>query len=255
MRIIKHIVVTFSVALITIFGVLGGYSLFAQEAEDDQYYSFIDMLANDWALFAIKLEYHDSMNSYFNDKLAKLVGLIDSGKYLVEGKKLHKDFVAPEDVVSDVEKSPYVTHRICKGGSDSKYCSGISKCKDNVSTYCTALGAMDIYLNYVEVLNSLAGRLPASSEVSGEQSPTLKGYLEALEYRETGIDEEVEDAKKVLDAAIGAFDEFKLAYPQHKKYEDIISNLIRYRSALKDIRQEATFFPVRFVDASSSECQ
>lgn len=219
MKIYKKIIVTFVTAILTILAVYGGYTIYADD-EDPGYYDFV----GETSFYFAKVLYHDSMNKYFNDKLKTLVELTEDEKFY---KK--KDFVTPPNEV--LQKSVDLA------------------CIKNVSSYCVAMGALNIHMAYLDTLNSIKGRLPEYSSTSIDQ------ILKALSTRNEEINKEVEDAKLVMEAAIAAYDEFRMAYPVHQKYREIIKSLTKYRIALKKIQNETVEFPLRFVDATSSKCE
>lgn len=206
-KIWKNISITFGVALLTLFIVYGGYKIFAQVEYAGQ-------------LFFTKNDYHLSMNSYFNDKIERLVELMDEEDFFN-----HKDFLAPEEE---------------------------ENCTDtNVSTYCVAVGALNIYIDYLNELNSLKGFLPSTTE----EVPTQEEAVRETGIREEKIDKEAREAKLVFEATVSAYDQFRLAYPMHIKYETVINNLIKYKLALKRLRNRVERFPSKFIDATSSECK
>ncbi|MBI4231647.1 hypothetical protein HY605_00320 [Candidatus Peregrinibacteria bacterium] len=66
--------------------------------------------------------------------------------------------------------------------------------------------------------------------------------------------EEEGKAMQSMKATVGAYNEYRLAYPMHKKYEEVIDNLIEYKDATEDIKQEVMQFPGKFIDATTSQC-
>ncbi|MBD3360204.1 hypothetical protein GF366_00210 [Candidatus Peregrinibacteria bacterium] len=206
-KIWKNAFTTLGVAILTLFIVYGGYKIFAQVEYAGQ-------------LFFTKNDYHLGMNSYFNDKIERLVELMEEEDFFN-----HVDFVAPEDE---------------------------ENCTDtNVSTYCVAVGALDIYIDYLNELNALKGFLPGTAE----EIQTQEEAVRETGIRKDEIAKEAEEAKLVFEATISAYDQFRLAYPTHIKYETIINNLIKYKLALKRLRNRIERFPSKFIDASSSECK
>ncbi|MFH1284824.1 MAG: hypothetical protein ABIH78_04555 [Candidatus Peregrinibacteria bacterium] len=170
----------------------------------------------------VQLDYHANMNGYFNSKIEHLVDLID-----VDKNDFYKnpDFEAPEKA---------------------------SDCgENNVSTYCVAVGAADLYIEYLGALNGLKGFLPP---LSGEIS-TQEEAAQGVSIRDEEIAKESTDAKLAMKATISAYDSFKTAYPMHIKYETIITNVTKYKLALKRIRNRVERFPMKFIDATSSECK
>lgn len=222
---IKHIIVSFIVAIITIFFVYGGYSMYAASSTTDfaKFYAFVDE-PDENGFILIKSKYHSNMNDYFNHKFEELVKLIDSDPKFYENEK----FKAPKSDTNITEV-----------------------CKTNVSTYCTAMGAMDIYIAYLNKLNRLKGSVPKITSSSN----TIKAVIDLVETRGSEIDKDSKDARTVLEGAVNVYKEFQSAYPMHKKYRDIINNLTKYKIALEKIRVQTDQFPTRFVDVTSTNCE
>lgn len=226
MKIYKNLIITFASAILTMLIIYGGYSIYAGEEAVD-YYEFTK--SKSFSILGIggaKPTYHKSMNKFFNNKIEKLVGIIDGNEKFFEDE----NFMTPDD--ETIEEKGI-----------------LEACKDNVSTYCAAMQALDLYMAYVATLNSLKGTIPDYS------IPTKDVVWGEIKKRDEAVDKEVKDAKLVLEAAIAAYNEFRMAYPMHKKYRDIIKNLMKYRIALKKIRAQTVKFPLRFVDATSSKCE
>lgn len=209
MKLYKNILVTFLTAILTIFVMYGGYSIYAINEPD-----FTDVTTN----------YHFEMNAFFNTKLEKLVEMIDED----------------EEFFNDVD------FKVPSGANPDNYSEKCSE--DNVSSYCVSMQALEIYLNYVNTLNGLKGTVPKGAS-------TLDEAFNYVAYRDQEMDEEVEEARMVMEATIAAYDEFKMAYPMHKQYELIIRNLVKYKLELKKVRYQVARFPEKFIDATSSDCE
>ncbi|MFH1533656.1 MAG: hypothetical protein ABID64_01885 [Nitrospirota bacterium] len=222
---IKHLVISFVAAIVTIFAVYGGYSIYAADTSADynKFYEFKNVNNSDGFIF-LKSQYHSDMNDYFNFKFAQLTELVDKEVKFYD----HKDFKAPE--------------------SDTNL---LENCKTNVSTYCVAIGATDLYIAYLEKLNAMKGTMPTTVTSS---SSSIKLVVDLVATRGDEIDKDAKDAKIVLEAAVNVYKEFQSAYPMHKKYKEIIDNLTKYKIALGKIREQTDTFPLRFVDATSDQC-
>lgn len=68
------------------------------------------------------------------------------------------------------------------------------------------------------------------------------------------IDRELGIARKTLEMAVAAYDEFHVAWILHKKYMTLIDQLEDYRNALAQIRDEVELFPVTFFNVQTSQC-
>ncbi|MFA6305813.1 MAG: hypothetical protein WC651_03765 [Candidatus Gracilibacteria bacterium] len=220
----KNIIISFVSALITTFLVGGGYLIHAETTKKD-YYGFQNPSAS---FYLVQAQYHKSMNEYFNDKLSMLVEITDKGENFYSSP----DFNPP-------------------AGADSSNYS--IKCGEkNVSTYCVSMGAMDIYLAYVNTLNKMKGFLPMENLPT---SPTAENLLNKKSSRDVMIDKEYEQAATAMESTIAAYDEFRIAYPAHKKYVSVLNGLIKYKIALAKIKTQVLRFPGKFIDATSAECK
>ena len=219
MKLYKNILISFLTALLTTFVVFGGYTIYAQDGEPA---NFRDPDLNFSEVFDA---YHAEMNSYFNQKIERLNIILAQPNFL-DNEDNKKAFNPP-----DIDSDP-------------------TACADNVSTYCVSMGALDKYIDYVNVLNNLVTTLATDTNTR-----TIENILTNTADRNERIKKEYDSAKQVMEATVAAYHEYRLAMPVHKRYEEIITELIKYKLALKDIRKRAMEFPIRFIDASSSQCE
>jgi len=238
MEIFKKIIIGLAAALIT----AGGVTIYAQEEEEggivcdslDKSFAEVqedDDLKNTFAemgYLCVKKLYHDEMNELFNKKLEILLNLLKEKDF-----EKKPDFQVPGNVDVDNYKE------LCK--------------VENVSTYCVSMQALDIYVGYTKVLDQVKGYLPI--ELPGGDSGVISKVFKESGKRDMAIAAEVENARKVMEATIGAYNEFRLAYPMHKKYQQIIKDLVKYKQKIKHIRSEVIEFPIKFVDATSTACK
>ncbi|MBT7736273.1 hypothetical protein HN709_01165 [Candidatus Peregrinibacteria bacterium] len=216
MKILKQISITTIAVIISMTGIYGGYTLFA---DDTKYDSFLE----ESSFYSAQSAYHSGMNDLFNDKISKVTTIVDGG----DGFLANKNFNAP-------------------GGTDNK--SYKEKCGDeNVSTLCVALEAMDLYLVYLGYIEGMYGAI--------EDAPTIEEALRKTTQRNDAIEDEADNARRVMEATVKAYDEFRMAYPVHKKFEETIKNLTKYKLLLKDVRNEASHFPEEFIDTTSKDCE
>lgn len=216
----------------TVVSVYGGYTIFAA---GDKKINF-RVTANFYDAFD---GYHGEMNTYFNAKIEKMLALIDSDGYYQDAEK-KKKFLPPSGLAANA-----TTAEILKACGD-----------DNFSSYCVGIGGMQIYSEYLTKLQDLKKTIdfkPLSGALGGG---AIAADLLRSQYRKAdSIDKESQAAKDVLEATVAAYNEFRMAYPMHKKYEEILNRLTKYKLILKDVRLRVAEFPVRFVDASTSQCQ
>jgi len=217
MNIVKKTFRTLIFSILTLFVLYGGYTIFAADE-----YSFE---APGWGFYPVKNEYHDTMNDYFNDKI----------ELFLETELSSPDQIPPPD----------------------------GKCyEENVSTYCVAMEAVDIFTAYMNTLDDVTSPiLSINRDVSmqypgmGDPFATLGDTFSMAASIDNAIDAERVEAEKVMDMTIAAYNEFRLAYPMHKKYEDLISLLYKYRDMLEDVTKKTMDFPDEFIDATSKSCK
>lgn len=170
----------------------------------------------------VSSSYHYSMNDFFNEKINRLVEMLNQEKFYK-----NPDFNPP---------------------SENQVCTD-----NNVSTYCVSKQALEMYIVYLESLEEIKAQLPVRSDADAFPQ-YLSDVYNTILNRNNNISEEVISSKKVLEATIATYDEFRLAYPMHQEYEQIINSLLKYKLALKEVRKRVSKFPGKFIDASSAYC-
>lgn len=229
MNLVKKTIRTLIFSVFTLFVLYGGYTIFAADE-----YSFESPNSG---FYPVKADYHSTMNDYFNYKIELF---------------LETDPDSPNQVPPPDKICPKASEE-----SDSAY---------NVSTYCVAMGAVDIFTAYMKTLDDVSAPILSLNKDAASQQPALlpivgnpfaavRSILGAATNVEDAIGEERIEAEKVLDMAIAAYNEFRLAYPMHKKYEEIIVDLYKYRDMIADITTKTMDFPGEFIDATSKSCQ
>lgn len=230
MKTYKSIFATFLSAIITVFLVYGGYTIYAEEPEDIQ--ALYDDFLEEEDFYDAFGDYHGSMNRMFNKKLAKMYEILEDPDFF----KKHKDLLYPPP---DIDQK----------NDDLK--TVLEKCGENVSTYCVSMRGLDMYIQYLQHIKDMRTTL-AKVDLSGIDVQSLIAQTAA---RNEDIEKEVERAKQALMGTLAVYNEYRLAYPLHKKYEQIITELVKYKLALKDLRLETAQFPQKFVDSSSDQCK
>lgn len=228
MKLYKNIFVSLLSAVITMMAVYGGYTIYAGDYPFNKKPMGFDAAFN---------AYHKEMNKYFNGKIEKLNTLLDQPNFWEK-----PDFKAPP-LNTDPTKPDFEKIK--------------EACETNVSTYCVSMGALDRYIEYVKVLDNIVGTLATDyADTSATAfTQTAKNLIRDTQKRNDRLKAEYESARKVMEATVAAYHEYRLAYPMHKRYEDVMKELIKYKLALKDIRKQAMEFPVKFIDASTTKCE
>lgn len=220
MKFLKNTIISLLTALATVMLVFGGYTIYAEDPAN-----FRDADVN---FEQASSAYHSEMNKFFDSKIEQFNDLIEEENYFTR-----EEFQVPTTK---------------KKGLDIPDPTG---CKEeNVSTYCTAIQAMEIYLEYVRVLDRMSGEL-----VGDIRDATFETILLETNERNEKLNAEYDIAKTAMEGTLAAFNEYHMAAPVHKQYLEVIEKLTVYKLTLKDLRQETVEFPVRFVDATSSQCE
>ena len=170
----------------------------------------------------VKASYNYEMNEYFNEKLKGLYDVLESDNKIDDRERILFEAPANAELCTD----------------------------DNLSSYCVGIGALDMYIEYIKTLDELQASLP-----SGFLYEDAQQLIASTNERDYEVNQEYDDAAAIMEATVAAYNEFRLAYPMHKKYESIINNLIKYKIALEKIRQDVTGFPLNFIDSTSSQCE
>ncbi len=141
--------------------------------------------------------------------------------------------------------------------------------EQNLSSYCVSLGALDLYMRYVDKLDEIQARIPDTNDVdcvhrSGlpiiNMAPlcanfsSLENLLGYSKERNEAISAEYDAAKQTMELTVSAYNELILAYPMHKKYNIILAELTKYKGALQWFNVVTMIFPTKFMGTSSASC-
>lgn len=212
MNIFKQTLLSIFTAFVTMTLVYGGYTIYADDED-------LDFRQPDEGILYVETTYHRAMNQYFNEKMERLVTILDGDQF-----EQNPDFNPP---------------------AEGEECT-----ENNVSSYCVSMGATDMYVDLLETLDQMEG-----NPVQDPEDVSVSEVLRRTNQRDNEIARVIEESQLVLDATLATYNEFRLAYPMHKQYEQVMTNLINYRKSLEGIRNEVTHFPGKFIDASSSYCK
>jgi hypothetical protein len=182
----------------------------------EEEYDFED----NYTFVTVRAAYHAEMNEYFDEKIAGLVKLFEEGLGIED-----PNFKAPGP----------------KGNCDDD---------KNLSSFCVGMGALKRYEKYLLLLENVSKGISLE-----EGAATVDDVFTLTIKRNQEILKEKDEARKTLEAAVGIYDEFRLAYPVHMKYMETIKLLIKYRTKLQTWRQTISEFPGDFVDATSTKCE
>ncbi len=228
MTLLKQTTISLITAIFVSFFVYGGYTIYAASnvtfdfREQKDYMSVID-------------NYHREMNSFFNRKVTALRELTKDDDFLTNPEK-RKMFEVPPDIDKKNDDLETVIKKCAKNGN-------------NISTYCVSMEALEVYMEYVRHLGAIKDNL------SDLPADSIDDKIRQLAAKNQKIEQEVEDARAVMEATLATYNEFSMAYPMHKKYVMIAKQLVKYKLTLKDIRKRVMLFPIKFIDASTTQCQ
>lgn len=192
-------------------------------------------LYSDWSKSPSTLvsEYHANVNKEFNKYIKKMI----TGTRDFENKK-------------DTDPNSRAPERKPDGSPGD--CTA-----DNYSTYCVAY---NIYSSpkygYKALRDILTCRKVEiyDSQVESEKPQYQDAAALAVGAKITGIDTQLDKAKKALDQTLSAYDQLKTAWALHKKYMAVYEKLLQYRDYISEIRRSVEVFPAKFIDASTTKC-
>lgn len=229
-KFLKKIFITLITTIIATMTIYGSYTIYAGETYEFQKVNTINTM----------VLYHEAMNKLFNKSLEKAVKMLDDPKILSKDKNNLQSPCKASDFPKEAKKC----EKLCESNTD------------NVSTYCVSVRATDMYLAYIGHLGQLQGSVNFESLGWAELRviPATDLLYQAILARDKKITKDIEESRRVLEATLGAYNEFIIAYPIHKQYQTVIKNLIKYKNKLKDIRKYLIQFPSTFVDTTSTKC-
>lgn len=169
------------------------------------------------------------------------------------------------------KKNGYYTDLKIKKASEVQNKAG------NLSTYCVAMEAAYFYEDYEKILFGKIDNIILNDvidEINQERAASQNRPLTEAESRAedfavtetaanveaaagrfaTKVTKELDESKEVLKATVGTYDEFKNAYPMHKIYRQIITDLVKYKTMLRDIRTNMVLLPAKFINLTSFSC-
>lgn len=126
------------------------------------------------------------------------------------------------------------------------------KCEaDNISTYCLAEEMVEEYIDFKSGLEDHA----IYALDANDSEMVLTNISVKANARSRMITLEQENAIKILDTALAAYNELQIALPMHNSYLETISILKDYDSALIDFRDEVAEWESDFIDVSTTDCK
>lgn len=222
MKKLKKHIIGFSLTILSLLSVYVPYMVFASDAQEKTYEN------PDYPFALIKSSYHETMNDLFNEKIFKLNKILEKENFY-EDENLN----VPEGINSENFEE---------------------KCgEDNVSTYCVSMIGLKIHKKYLNTLSQLFEQIPARDQEEDELD--LYSVYFATSSQNLEIKNEINDSKKVFLSTLSAYNEYKLAYPVHKKNIEIIKTLTNLRKSVSHLRKIVDMLPSKFIDATSAYCK
>ena len=219
-----------------IFGLLLGMVMnlgvsFAAEEKPFDVNSFYD---ESMTLENLIFTYHDEMNKLFNRTIKELISVLSKNRDL---KNEEKRNAVLERLEAPEENKEYET---CFADAGNM----------NLSTFCLAVRADDLYENYITALRFQRYK-PQPVEENAKQADVQANFA----VRNGMIDEELGSAQRAFNATLSAYLELQTAFPLHMQLEQTKDLLIRYRDRLVEVRKQVDEFPKRFINATTTSCK
>ncbi|EKD63313.1 MAG: hypothetical protein ACD_51C00298G0003 [uncultured bacterium] len=123
----------------------------------------------------------------------------------------------------------------------------------NISTYCLAESMVK---EYIEFKSGLEDHSLYAIDAEDSNSEILLVDMSAkAEARSRIISLEQENAIKILDMSLAAYNELQIALPMHNSYLDTLDVLKDYDSELIDLREDVAEWEADFIDVSTTDCK
>jgi hypothetical protein len=123
----------------------------------------------------------------------------------------------------------------------------------NVTTYCLGVLTIDEFSAFQKEFLSRKSKLPNES-LSAIKNYNFEVVTQMTSSQADFISKTLEESGKTLDLAIEAYDQFRVAYPMHLKYLDIIDELETYNNKMAELEDYSKLWPGKFIDASTTDC-
>jgi len=132
-------------------------------------------------------------------------------------------------------------------------CEGDEK---NVSTYCVAVLVVKEFEAFQKEL------LTRSDDIDlGFTQDTDNPYDYSIEEI-TGVAQQQQDfiadtlvqSEQAMDLSLETYDQFRVAYPMHLYYMQVIDELETYNDEMAQIRAYSEYWPGKFIDATTTDC-
>lgn len=122
----------------------------------------------------------------------------------------------------------------------------------NVSTFCLA-SLLNEELTAFEI--GLLVHKERFREKEDIGTITLKDAIKQQQVRGSLIESEIVSAVKAVDLTLAVYNEAQLAYPIHREFVRLVSNLEDYRTNLAKIRDSIEIYPSKFNDVLTIQCK
>ncbi len=205
-------------------------------------------------------EYHERINKEFNKYIRQMMqaetAAVKTGK---------QDLSGLPPAIDETTRKP----KACAKKNYSTYCVGERLLTDPEFGYMSYRKALDCrkgrlfdtqadamgYSDYAESVLSFGLATPSKIKADKVAGPVYQAQ-KALEIssRLEAITREKAAAKEALDQTLSAYNELRVAWPMHKKYQEIYVSLLKYRDKLIEVRNYVENFPSKFIDATTTKC-
>lgn len=121
---------------------------------------------------------------------------------------------------------------------------------DNFTAFCTATVALKEYDAFQKAMDTHY-RFIIPQNIG---SNTALDVAIDTSVQENRIDSELSYSSEALKLSIKAYGEFLKFYPLHKSYQTTTKLLQQYNDKLENIRSNIDSYPIKFIDAQTTQC-
>ena len=266
MKYIKHLLITGTIAMLTMLMLFGGVNLYAEDEENEVIYHLFDYnddftveKSEEWSFEKLNNAYLAEMNNYFNQNFKQLEELLNKDKFDQIQSPAGKIIIllpstnGQERTEKDLPEGTVYYDDACKGSKINKY--------KNVSSYCVAIGAAKAHLIFTNKMQMVTKDTIPSIDPKFQKikqtttrSPILDMQNQVIKNQKFA-DNAITKSEATIRQSLEIYDEFKLAYPMHKKLQKIRNSLITYKLVMKKLTNQARYIPGKFIDVTSKDCE
>lgn len=199
---------------------------------------------NDLSFSDAKEAYHTFINCLFDEKMIQIEETISDPSELS----------LPGDEATGLPHAPIDTEQTMREMLDNTVIANLNQENGQDRIVGFGITALEEYARYAAYLDELI--LDPVRYRQQDPSPPLQmqdDFVAAQMDLVTELEAEKEKALRALDIALNAFNEMRVAYPLHLRFEKIIEHLQLYRNQFKRLRTLVDCVPDRFKKPRTSK--